>query len=402
MHEQRDRIKVSVMVPAVLVPLSAVIPAFLVGTMAVQFNDVFGVGPAQIGLGAAAFAIGPLLFAPVMGRSVGRMGISTALRTAVLLSLGGMICAAIAPTFTVIAAAMFLAGLGSAFAHPAANALVAAGIPEGRFGIAFAIKQSAIPLGMMVAGLAVPLIAESLGFRWTFAVMFAFPLLALATIPSHSPTARGRSEGAIPRDLKLGAWLVAFGVAFGAFAASALATHAVSGAVATGMTASAAGYLVFGAGLFGLSVRLVAGSVADRVRGRALLATAALLAVGSVGWILMSGQTVFLFIIGILVANGFGWGWPGLYHLALARRFPTATAAATGIALSGISSGMLLGPSLVGLLADVNWTFAWLACAAVALIGACVLLLAERQLEVADSPSRRARMMGPSDSQERH
>ena len=93
---------------------------------------------------------------------------------------------------------------------------------------------------------------------------------------------------------------------------------------------------------------------------------------GAAGWALMSSLLPALFVAGLLAANAFGWGWPGLIHLAVARRFPESTAAASGITQTGVALGLLIGPPLIGFVGvRAGWSWAWAAPpSAAALIGA--------------------------------
>jgi hypothetical protein len=104
---------------------------------------------------------------------------------------------------------------------------------------------------------------------------------------------------------------------------------------------------------------------------------------GAAGWALMAVGTPGLFMAGLVVANAFGWGWPGLQHLAMARRFPTATAAASGVAQTGVALGLLIGPLLLGFLANRDWSLMWAVAAANALLGATVVRIASTRLPVA-------------------
>jgi predicted MFS family arabinose efflux permease len=87
------------------------------------------------------------------------------------------------------------------------------------------------------------------------------------------------------------------------------------------------------------------------------------------------------YIAGLLLANAFGWGWPGLLHLAVARRFPTATAAASGVTQTGVSAGLLLGPLLLGLvITRAGWFEAWALATGAALAAAAAVLLVRQPL----------------------
>jgi hypothetical protein len=90
----------------------------------------------------------------------------------------------------------------------------------------------------------------------------------------------------------------------------------------------------------------------------------------------MSTGVQTLFVVGLVTANAFGWGWPGLQHLAVARRFPTSTAAASGVAQTGVAAGLLIGPLSLGIIASQTWTGMWLIAGMSALVGAVVVRVA--------------------------
>ncbi|MEI2718448.1 MAG: hypothetical protein V9E98_15905 [Candidatus Nanopelagicales bacterium] len=117
-------------------------------------------------------------------------------------------------------------------------------------------------------------------------------------------------------------WLLGAGLVAAVVAATSIGAHAASSAVAIGFSEGSAGLMVAAGGAAGLAVRLAAGVRADRVSGGALTAAAVLCVMGAVGWLLMSTLWPLLFVVGLLAANAFGWGWPGLVHLAVARTFP--------------------------------------------------------------------------------
>lgn len=99
---------------------------------------------------------------------------------------------------------------------------------------------------------------------------------------------------------------------------------------------------------------------------------------------MMSSLSPVLFVVGLLAANAFGWGWPGLVHLAIARHFPDATAAASGITQTGVALGLLVGPPLIGEIAiTYGWTAAWRTSAIAALTGAAIILVARWRITIA-------------------
>ena len=72
-----------------------------------------------------------------------------------------------------------------------------------------------------------------------------------------------------------------------------------------------------------------------------------------------------------LLAGGLGWSWPGALTLAVVERRPDAPAWAVGVMMTGLFVGAVVGPLVVGLLAEHDlFAAGWIACAAFALLAA--------------------------------
>lgn len=375
------RVDIRVVVAAVAVNLLCVLPPFLTGVMGVQIGRDFGIPAASAGIVLSAFALGSIVASVPLGRRVGRWGVRNCLRGASLIAAAGLLVAALSPAPWALAIAMFLAGLANALGQPAANALIAAQLPPQRHGIAYAIKQSGVPLATFLAGLAVPLIALTIGWRWAFVLALGLAVTALLLAPVDRSIVPGRVEAAVDPQSRRALWVFAAGLALAIMAATSIGAVGAASGVAAGLSEKAAGYLVALGGLTALAVRLVVGLLADRRPFDELTGVAILLGIGVIGWLAMSTGAPIAFAIGLIIANSFGWGWPGLGNLTLARRFPGATAAASGVAQTGISTGLLIGPALMGVLAtSQGWVTTWVAAATCGLLGALVILWVSRHL----------------------
>jgi hypothetical protein len=97
-----------------------------------------------------------------------------------------------------------------------------------------------------------------------------------------------------------------------------------------------------------------------------------LLALGALGFALLAWPTSpVTMLAGTILAFGAGWGWTGLYHLAVVRLRPRAPAAASGAASTGLFLGSIVGPLGFGTLASTtSFRMAWLAAGAWLLIAA--------------------------------
>ncbi|MEI6624691.1 MAG: MFS transporter, partial [Actinomycetes bacterium] len=373
---------------AVAVNLLGVCPLFLTGAMAVQISRDFGVSPASIGVLASVFAVASMVGSAPLGGRVRVWGVRRSLRLSSTLAICALLMATVSPSVPILGLALLIAGTGNALGQPAGNSLVASQIPQSRFGLGFGIKQSAIPLATMLGGLAVPMVALTIGWRAAYLMAAVAALGAMALVPPDRMVSTNRSESSVPRREQRPLWLLSLGLAAAAFAAVSIGALGAAGGVEVGLSEAAAGFLVAAGGFFGLAIRLGAGALADKRYFDSLAAVSGLCLLGALGWMAMAAGSVMLFAIGLIVANAFGWGWPGLAHLSVARRFPSATGAASGIAQSGVSTGVLLGPLLLGIAAvTVGWQWTWLAAATAAIVGAIVVRFAARRIPDPTAPT---------------
>lgn len=361
---------------AVSVNLMGVLSLFLTGAMSVQIGREFGVNPTTIGALASLFAVSTTAGSAPLGRQVRRLGVRHSMWAATAASSAALLVCALSPSVVVLALGLVIGGLGNAIGQPAGNALVAAQVSPQRYGLGFGIKQSGIPLATTLGGLAVPLVALTLGWRYAYVIAALAAVAAVLLVPPDRPATEQRSEQQIPAELVGRLWLLASGLVAAVMAATSIGALGAAGGVQAGLSESTAGYLVAAGGLAGLAVRLAAGVSADRRTFDPLRAVSALIVLGAAGWFLMSTGVQTLFVVGLVTANAFGWGWPGLQHLAVARRFPTSTAAASGVAQTGVAAGLLIGPLSLGIIASQTWTGMWLIAGMSALVGAVVVRVA--------------------------
>jgi MFS family permease len=369
---------------AIAVTTACVLPVFLVGGLAVRMRAELGFGPAALGLAVTAFFGSAALSSAFLGRVVERVGSRRGMLASAgisALSLVGI--GALAGSWAHLVGFLVLAGVAQAAAHPATNLLLAGAIRRGRQGLAFGAKQAAVPAATLLAGLATPLIGLALGWRFGF-LLAAVVVLALGAIVwrTEEPPAVPAS-GSGPRSARLGPLILpTLGIGLGAAAGVSLASFLVEAGVATGLREGAAGLLLAVASAFGVTMRVVAGWLSDRrPRGR-LVTVAAMLAAGACGFgLLAAADPGWPFVAGALLAFGFGWGWPGVFHFAIVDLHRHAPAAATGITQTGTYAGSALGPLVVGLVVEhASYTAAWICCAALALGAAAAMLAGRRGL----------------------
>lgn len=376
---------------AVTVTTLGVLPAFLVGALAVQIRADLGIGPAQMGIAAATLFAVSGIAARRLGRLVQRIGAAKGVVASAVLAAVALGGAGLAPTFWVLIAALVVGGLANGLAQPAANLGISRAVAPGRLGLAFGIKQCSIPAASLIGGLAVPGIALILGWRYAFAlgVVLAVSLALWVGFSAHTPD-RPTAGAAAPADRgtpRRGLVLLAVGAGLAAAAATSMGVFLVDSAVESGMSPSAAGYLFAGAALLGLLVRILLGAAMDRYPKRSpYILVANLLTIGVGGYLLLAFGSSTGFLCGALLTYVAGWTWPGLVHFAVVRDNRQGAASATGVLQTGLSLGAAAGPLLFGFLVSASsYRVGWLTAAVVALLAAVTFRLGRRTIRAARS-----------------
>jgi predicted MFS family arabinose efflux permease len=365
------------------------LPAFLLGSQAVQITRDLAFGDALLG---AAVAISWLTAAAVsapMGRVSERFGGGRSLRAAVLLNAAVMgLVALVSDNWAVLAALLAVGGVGNALAQPAANLVMVHAIPFERHGFAFAVKQSAIPFATLLGGLVVPAVTLTLGWRYAYAFGAVAALAVAGAVPTDldgrgDERPRGRTvPAAAGLDSPLGVLAgLALAIGLGAAAAGALTAFLVSGAVEAGLSEAAAGLLLMGGSAIGIVARLVAGARADTRGGGHLRVVAWMLLGGALAYLAMALGSPTTYVLATPLAFAAGWAWPGLFNLAIVRANPRAAGIATSITQTGTYLGAGLGPLGFGLIASrVGYGWGWLATAVTALAAAQAIVMGRARL----------------------
>ncbi|PLS82756.1 MAG: MFS transporter [Actinobacteria bacterium] len=382
--ERPEKLNLRPILLAVSVATVGVLPSFLTGGLAVQIRGEIGFGAGALGLAVAVFFVVSSLSSAFAGRVVERIGSHTAMRASSLVGVLSLLAVAVfAGSWWGLVACLVLGGMGNAIAQPATNLMLAREVPGGRQGLAFGVKQAAIPVATLLAGLAVPVLAVTVGWRWAFAGGALLALLISLLVPrEYDGESASRVKESRAGDAPLAALiLLAVGIGLGSTAATPLGAFVVESAASTGVDVGVAGLLLaLGSGV-GIAVRVVAGHLADGMTGGRLRLVAGMLAVGTAGFAMLASGSPGLLVVGVVLAFGAGWGWPGLFNFAIVKSNPKAPAAATGITQTGASGGAALGPLLFGYTVEAtSFGTAWLAAGIVSLLAAAAILAGRRML----------------------
>jgi MFS family permease len=358
-------------------------PVFFLGAMAITVGAELDFGDSGLGVAVAVFWAASALTAVPGGRLVELVGARRALRSGSVVSSVTLLGIGLAVrSWVLLLVVLAVGGVAHGIVGPASGSALARGVPSTSQGLAFGIKQSAPPLAGLFAGLSVPVLALTIGWRWAFVLAGALGFLLLLvplppTIVTRRPVGRVRAGDAALKPLVI----LALASAFGAMVASSMSVFLVAATVADGLAESLAGLLLALGSLLAIATRLIMGRLADRRRSPLLVVTAVMLLLGALGLaVLAAGTAPALLVTGTVLAFGPGWGWNGLLVLAVVRSNRNAPGAATGIVLAGGTAGAVIGPLVFAwVLAHFDVASGWAAMSAAATISAG-LILGGRQL----------------------
>lgn len=343
--------------------LVVTLPPYFSGVLVVQLTNDLAFGVAAFGAATAVhYGVGAALSFHA-GRLVDVVGAARSLRVAMLLTLLSSLGIGYAATsWTHLALFLGLGGASHALCQPAVNRLIVNRIGPRTMGLAFGVKQSAPPLGSLLAGVIVPVMALTLGWRSTFYLSAILSLAVMLAVgrPQVPPAGIGERAKRVPlpqRTLLL--WLtLAFSFAVGANAAT-LAFY-VDAAVTAGTTQQRAGLYFALASVLSVMTRIGAGVALDKTPVVPLKLVAVLVGSGSLGFVLLATQRTPLMVVGVVLALGLNWGFPSAFWIGLMRVYPDQPGRITGAMQPG-GFGAMVVPLVFGILVEsTGYTPAWL------------------------------------------
>ena len=367
---------------------ASVMPGFLAGALGSDIKDEFAIGDTGLGMTLAATYLISGVASIHAGELSDRMGARRSLLLSMWVTVAGYLAVAVlARSFPTFLVSMAVAGAGLTLAGPAAKVLVAQHVSTGRHGVAFAVHMSAIPLAPLLAGLTVPLVGGTSGWRWAFVGGAVLAVVGILMLPAEmrAPEPRPAPQAAAPgrfAHVRL-APLFVFG------ASATLASSAVFSAAAffvvnsesAGISEDSAGLLLSATSAGVIIARILLGVMADRGRTGDILTVAVLLVASSGGYALMAADTPWLYALGGQIAIILGWSWPALMVLALIRMNLHAPGLASSFAVGGLNLGAVVGPAAFGAISDAASSSVALVVAAVWTFAAASLCLLGRLIQ---------------------
>lgn len=353
-----------------LLGAAMVTATYLQGALSVLSSFViaeFAISRSALGLAFAVFSLTGAAVSPLIGALADR-GTRRVMMGLFVLGAGGILLAAGAPTYGVLLAAFAVGGLALGAGNPVTNRVISERIPARRRGLVVGLKQSGPPVGLLVAGLVLPLLAVAWGWRVALGVSALLPAIGLlatrSLVPAGSDSHASVGTGSAEETRTAVRWLtvIGFGVATGVSVVIAfLPLYAQED---LGLSAPAAGLLAAGMGMAGVVARIAWGGLADRLArpstGLVVISLIAVASVAAVGAAAVAGPVVlWAGAIGIGVS---ALAWHALAYLVVIERVGTSgLGKASGVMNAGSGVGFAAGPPAAGALIDLTGSYglAW-------------------------------------------
>jgi sugar phosphate permease len=341
-------------------------------------RDEYDLSLRQVGVVLAAEWVGTLATLFLWGLAADRWG------ERLVLALGLLGCAAclagagFAPTFEALVVLLVLAGATGAAVISASGRAVMHWFAQDERGLALGIRQTAIPIGGLVAALVLPALTAAGGAEAAF--VFLATLCAGGAL-AGAVVLRGRDEGgevelaSVVRTLRDGRlWRLSLGSGIYLYAQVAVIGFGVLFLHDEhGFSERSAALVLATSQLLGGALRIGIGRWSDVLRSRlqplrlvgvAISASVAVIA-------LLAGGPVLLLVPALAVAGGLSMGWNGLAFAAAAELASAGRSGATiGFQQSVLSGIGIVAPVVFAATVSVStWTTAFALAAVVPLFG---------------------------------
>jgi MFS family permease len=331
----------------------------VLSTIAPKVAESLGVAPVLVGY-HVGLTFGAAAVASIYGGIVVlRLGAARTTQLSMVSSVIGVALLALPHVGYVALGSLFI-GTGMGFASPAASYLLVKHTSADRRNLLFSIKQTGVPLGGVIIALTAPILAVTVGWRWSLAMIATVGVATLliterarvAWDSDHRPVGSLRSTpfGGVPLVWRQKAlrWVALAAVLFSSVQRILLSFTVIYLVTEGGYGLVEAGIMLSVAQVGGATSRIPWGWLADRLRsGLAVLTLiCAIMIVSSIALILLEASwprpLVYLlfFLLGASCV-----GWNGIVHAECARLSP---AGMISLAAGGMSffvfGGVMFGP----------------------------------------------------------
>ncbi|MEQ8708182.1 MAG: MFS transporter [Rhodospirillales bacterium] len=361
---------------ALAVQATITMASLTLAMLAADPRSGFDISRSLVGLYTSSVYLGAAIGAMLAGGFVARYGPVRVSQFSLFSAMVGVAALAFGNIWIALPVAFFI-GLGYGPANPSASELLARHTPKAYRPLIFSLKQTGVPIGAGAAGLCVPLLLGYMSGAETALIIAGFSgVLVLLFQPWREQFDTGRNPAAAigyqevresmamvmsyPNLRLLAA--ASFGFAIIQLSVGAFMVLYLTEAI--GLTVIQAGGVYAVIQACGVVGRIAWGAILVRIgdeKGMAMLAFLALLmAIGSGCAAIMNGGWPMPAIISVCALLGFSAvGWNGIFMAEVANQAPAdKTAAATGISIGCTFSGVVVGPVIFGILADLTGSYA--------------------------------------------
>jgi len=330
----------------------------------------------QTGIVLAALVIGMTPTLLPWGLLADRVGERVVLPVGLAAAAFALAGVGLARSYEELVLLLVAAGALSASANAASGRAVMQWFARSERGLALGIRQTNVPIGGLVAALALPTLAGAVGLGWAFAALGAVCAAgALAGALLLREPALDRALDLAPsrptlvpvRPLRLPAvWRISWGSAL--IMVGQIATMSFTVLFlheGRGFTTGSAALVLAASQVLGATFRIVAGHWSDRVGTRivplcrlALGVSATLVLVAAV-----ARAPAWVLVPALVIAGGLGLSWNGLSFTAAAEVAGTrASGAALGLQQTILGIGGIAAPiGFAALVSATSWRVAFLA-----------------------------------------
>jgi len=358
---------------------------FGLAVLAPALRDQYHLSLTEVGVMLGVSSIGAVLTLLPWGLAADHVGERVTGTTGLLGAGAALAGSAYAPDFTVLILLLAIAGALGASINTATGRAVTSWFRREQRGFALGIRQTSVPIGGLVATLAIPLILDQSGSRAALLMLAGFSLASglLAAVWLVEGPVRQDEESTANvlhhplRDRRI--WRLSVGSAL------LISTQvAITGFVVIflesqhDLSATQAGLVLAAINVVGATGRLLSGRQSDRRGGNRVamireiaIATTVTVAAAAV----LAGATVWLLVPALIAGGGLSMCWNGLAVAATVETAgPRRSGAALGLQQTVLGVGVALTPlAFAPFVESTSWRAGFFAAAVFPLVAVVVL-----------------------------
>jgi sugar phosphate permease len=358
---------------------------FGLAVLAPALRDRYDLSLTQVGIMLGVSGLGAVLTLLPWGLAADRVGERVTGTVGLLGASAALAGSAYAPDFAVLVVLLAVAGAFGASINTATGRAVTGWFPRQSRGFALGIRQTSVPIGGLVAALALPQIVDHWSSRAALLVLAGFSLVAgcLAAVwlvegpvgEDGEPATKALSHPL--RDRRI--WRLSVGSAVLICTQAAITGFVVIFLESQrDLSATQAGLVLAAINVVGAAGRLLSGLQSDRRGGSRValirsIAAATTVAVGAAG--VLAGATVWVLVLALVVGGGLSMCWNGLaVAAALETAGPRRGGAALGLQQTLVGAAVAVTPlAFAPFVASTSWRAGFLVAAVLPLVAVVVL-----------------------------